>query len=158
MKANLNMEEIFGRKFVVGRDGYYADEKEDKAIQLRINGRGSQHIYAGYADGLFGVWVKGRKRIQQCLAWGYVSRQICGDEATFGFPAEDLPRVAKLIGAKRRKQLKPEHLAKLVEQGKRNFATINSVRKKNRVECDSKGQIALFDEHVMVIQPDGVQK
>ncbi|WP_428897451.1 hypothetical protein Dip518_001240 [Parelusimicrobium proximum] len=128
----INLEKEYGKTYKVERDENYAEEKEDKLIQLRINGKGKQHIYAGYANGLLGVWVEGRKNIAKCQALGFVSEQICDTEATFGFPPEYLHKVAQLIKAKRKKKLTAAHLARLTEMGNRNLARINSLRKKDR--------------------------
>jgi len=129
----INLEELFGKDYIVVRDDYYVDEKEDKLIQLRINGKGEQHIYAGYREELLGVWIQRKKNIARCIAWGFISEQICGDkEATFGFPPDSFPKVARLIKAESKRKLNPERRAKFVEQGKKNLASINSKRKKNR--------------------------
>ena len=128
----INLQEQFGANYIVVRDEYYGDEKEDKLMQLRINGKGRQHIYPDYGKGLLGVWVEGRKNIAQCKAWGFVSDQICETEVTFGFPLDSFHKVARLIKAQRRRKLSPEQRARFVEQGKKNLVSINLKRKKNR--------------------------
>lgn len=128
----IDFKKMFGKDYNVVCDENYEYEEEGKFMQLRITGWNGQHLYPGYAKDLFGVLVKGKKNIAQCLAWGFVSTQICDNEATFGFPLEYFAQVAKLIKANKRRRLNPEHRAKFVEQGKKNLAKVNLKRKETQ--------------------------
>ena len=108
--TNLNQ---FGDRYRVQDDGTDDSCRDERVWCMEIRGKRGT-IYSYGLDGSLAVFVNSRKIAQVMAGLGYKRVQAGRSEFTYKFPLADIHKVARLIKARKRRQLSPEQKAALV--------------------------------------------